>query len=115
MTEKYNDEFLLENFKTLGAAIVIRAVRDYEIYANTNFGTTEANKSELEQFFKSEWCLYLVNACCDINLDSKDILPTLQRFLSEKKNKEKLDYELTKLTFQEEQEQTMDEDMEIEI
>ena len=115
MTEKYNDEFLRENYKALGAAIVIRAVRDYEIYADNDFGTTGANRIELENFFKSQWCLYLVNTCCDMNLDSKDILPTLRKFLSEKKNKESLDYTLDKIDFQEEQENSVEEDMEIEI
>lgn len=91
MTEKYNDDFLIDNYKALGAAILIRAIRDYETYAYTEFGTTSANKAELEKFFKSQWCMYLINTCCDMDIDTKDVLPTLQNFLIQNKNMEKFD------------------------
>ena len=79
MTEKYNDDLLIGNYKALGAAILIRAIKDYETYTYTEFGTTSANKTELEKFFKSQWCMYLINTCCDMDIDTKDVLPTLQK------------------------------------
>lgn len=45
----------LKNFRALGAAICVRAIRDYiflKTHHRTSFGTT--NIDELERFFKSE-------------------------------------------------------------
>ena len=71
-----------ENFNTLAFATILQAIHDYELLRDLD--TTELtmddrdtiSKCELEEFFNSEWCDWLLQ---NMSLTGKDILSYLEK------------------------------------
>lgn len=70
------------NFNNLALSIVEKAVTDYKLLLKYNlkefqfYNEGKISKVELEDFFRSEWCDFLL---CNMRLTGEDILRYLNR------------------------------------
>ena len=70
------------NFNELALSIIEKAVTDYKLLLELNvkeidfFDEGRISKVELEDFFRSEWCDFLL---CNMRLTGEDILRYLNR------------------------------------
>ena len=70
------------NFEELALSIIEKAVNDYKLLLELNvkeidfFDEGRISKVELEEFFRSEWCDFLL---CNMRLTGEDILRYLNR------------------------------------
>ena len=70
------------NFKELALSIIEKAVTDYKLLLELNvkeidfFDEGRISKIELEEFFRSEWCDFLLG---NMRITGKDILRFLNR------------------------------------
>ena len=70
------------NFREMAFTIVEQAIEDYKLLQKLGlsemYSYTEGNisKIELEEFFRSEWCDFLL---CNMRLTGEDILRYLNR------------------------------------
>lgn len=70
------------NFNELALSIIEKAVTDYKLLLELNVKKIEfcnegkISKVELEDFFRSEWCDFLL---CNMRLTGEDILRYLNR------------------------------------
>lgn len=70
------------NFNELALSIIEKAVNDYKLLLELNvkeidfFDEGRISKVELEDFFRSEWCDFLL---CNMRLTGEDILRYLNR------------------------------------
>lgn len=70
------------NFNELALSIIEKAVTDYKLLLKLNVKEIEfcdegrISKVELEDFFRSEWCDFLL---CNMRLTGEDILRYLNR------------------------------------
>ena len=73
---------MCENFKELGFSIILEAINDYRLLKE--IGASEINlidegiinMNELENFFQSDWCDFLLS---NLNITGNDILDYFNR------------------------------------
>ena len=71
-----------DQFNELACSIINRAVEDYKLLKELNVETirfcdrSRVSKKELERFFRSEWCDFLL---CNMRFTGEDILRYLNR------------------------------------
>lgn len=77
------------NWKLLATAIIMRAIRDYELAIKKNDFNGKNGIKALQTFFASEWCDALVSLSTDINCEYKkgEFLTVINKLIDKKSHK----------------------------